>query len=280
MHGYYPGLDSVYGGNPIHGAYRGLFMAVQRFAVEHPEYDYIWHWELDIRYIGNYYELFRKSAIFAKREPHDPTLRRAQKYLIPEYRNWSMTTGESPANKDKPLDYKEADLITFNIIFDQIGSKWVFEPDVIGYPNGTDTPRRGSIITASRLSRDLLLKMHTVNADLRQANPPEAFPATVALHYGYKAVYVPHPVYMERHWEPIFQNKWFNARDLFRVEDMFEGTSYYYRNWHARDIYLRWRNDEARVPGEDICRMPVLLHPIKDIDDVAVSTKTKSGKAQ
>ena len=276
MHGLYPGLSSVFEGNPIHGAYRGLFMAAQKFALDHPEYDYVWHWELDIRYTGNYYEFFHKSAEWARKEPFDPTQRRSSKYLIPGFKNWTLTAGPLPPK----INAQEADLITFNIIFDQKGSKWVFERDLVNYPNGTDTPRRGSIITASRLSRRLLLKMNQVNGELRQATASEAFPATVALHYGLKAVFVPHPVYQERLWDPEFESKYFNAPDLFRQEDMFEGTTYYYRNWHARDVYMRWRNDEKTGSGEDICRKPLLLHPIKEVLDVPKKNPKKEKTKQ
>jgi Protein of unknown function (DUF3405) len=193
MHGYYPGLNSVFGGNTIHGAYRGLFMALQKFAVENTQYDFFYNWEMDIRYIGNYYEFFHKTNAWARHEPFDPTMRRSQKYFIPSIHNWS-----TPA---VPED-EEADLIQYGPIFDQIGSKWNFEPDVVGYVNGTDTPRRAVIISASRLSRRLLLKMNHVNAVLRQAVAPEAFPATVALHYGMKAIFVPHPVFIDRPWPP------------------------------------------------------------------------------
>ena len=193
MHGWYPGLNSVFDGNTIHGAYRGLFMALQKFAAENTQYDFFYNWEMDIRYIGNYYEFFHKTNTWARHEPFDPTMRRSQKYFIPSIHNWS-----SPAI---PED-EEADLIQYGPIFDQIGSKWNFEPDVVGYVNGTDTPRRAVIISASRLSRRLLLKMNHVNAVLRQAVAPEAFPSTVALHYGMKAVFVPHPVFLDRPWPP------------------------------------------------------------------------------
>jgi hypothetical protein len=178
-------------------AYRGLFMALQKFAVDHPEYDYFYNWEMDIRYIGNYYEFFSKTALWARHEPFDPTMRQSQKYFIPEIHNWS---------ESNPLETEEADLIVHGPIFDQIGSKWNFENDVVGYENGTETPRRAVIISASRLSRRLLLKMNHVNAELRQAVAPEAFPATVALHYGMKAVFVPHPVYIDKSWPPRLSN--------------------------------------------------------------------------
>jgi hypothetical protein len=46
---------------PVHGPYRGLQMAMQHFAHIHPEYDYFWHWEMDIRYTGHYYDFFTNS---------------------------------------------------------------------------------------------------------------------------------------------------------------------------------------------------------------------------
>ena len=193
MHGYYPGLNSVLDGNVIHGAYRGLFMALQKFAVEHSEYDYFYNWEMDIRYTGNYYEFFSKTNTWARNEPFDPTMRRSQKYYIPEIHNWI-----SPPVPDD----EEADLIQYGPIFDQIGSKWNFEKDVVGYENGTDTPRRAVIISASRLSRRLLLMMNHVNAELKSSVAPEAFPATVALHYGMKAIFIPHPVFIDKPWPP------------------------------------------------------------------------------
>src|SRR5579859_4432846 len=102
-------------------AYRGLFMALQKFAVENPQYDYFYNWEMDIRYIGNYYEFFTKTGKWAAEEPFDPTMRRCQKYYIPEIHNWTRP--------EKHEDQGEADLIVLGPIFDQIGSKWNFEND-------------------------------------------------------------------------------------------------------------------------------------------------------
>jgi hypothetical protein len=231
---------------------------------------------MDIRYTGNYYEFFTKTDSWARKEPFDPTMRRSQKYYIPEIHNWT-----SPS---VPED-EEADLIQYGPIFDQIGSKWNFEKDVQGYENGTDTPRRAVIISASRLSRRLLLMMNHVNAELKQSVAPEAFPATVALHYGMKAVFVPHPVFIDKPWPPRtfppankhtnvldMLDEWFNAIDLFREENMFEGVSWYYRTHHAPDIYYRWRNDEKKNAVDEICRWPLLLHPIKDVRDVVPPT--------
>jgi hypothetical protein len=63
-------------------------------------------------------------------------------------------------------------------------------------------------------------------------------------------------------------DEWFNAIDMFREENMFEGISWYFRTHHAPDIYYRWRNDEKRHAPDEICRWPLLLHPVKDVRDV------------
>src|SRR5262245_33487529 len=139
-------------------------MPLQKFAVDNPQYDFFYNWEMDIRYIGNYFEFFTKTNTWARHQPFDPSMRRSQKYYIPEIHNWTQTPDED----------EEADLIQYGPIFDQIGSKWNFEEDVVGYVNGTDTPRRAVIISASRISRRLLLRMNLVNAELRQAVAPEA----------------------------------------------------------------------------------------------------------
>ena len=36
-------------------------MPVQKFALEHPEYGYIWNWEMDSRFVGNYADLIQGS---------------------------------------------------------------------------------------------------------------------------------------------------------------------------------------------------------------------------
>ena len=146
---------------------------------------------MDIRYTGNYFEFFTKTNRWAGHEPFDLNMQRSQGYYIPEIHNWTNSYPED----------READLIQYGPIFDLIGSNWYFEHDVVGYPNGPDTPRRAVIIAAARLSRSLLLKMHHVNAVLRQAVATEAL-STVALHYGLKAVFVPHPVFMDKRWPP------------------------------------------------------------------------------
>ena len=54
---------------PVHGVYRGLQMAMQYFAAQHPEYDFFWEWEHDVRYTGHYLDLVTKLADWARRQP-------------------------------------------------------------------------------------------------------------------------------------------------------------------------------------------------------------------
>ena len=39
-------------------SYRSCLMALQKFWIDHQEYDFVWNWELDVRYIGNYLDFF------------------------------------------------------------------------------------------------------------------------------------------------------------------------------------------------------------------------------
>ena len=43
-------------------SYRSCFMPLQKFALDHPEYAYIWNWEMDTRFTGDYGDLMKGSA--------------------------------------------------------------------------------------------------------------------------------------------------------------------------------------------------------------------------
>ena len=66
-----------------HGAYRGLHMSLQWFAHQHPEYEYFWNWEMDIRYTGHYYELFDRLGGFAQNQSRKGLWDRNAKFYIP-----------------------------------------------------------------------------------------------------------------------------------------------------------------------------------------------------
>jgi len=199
---------------------------------------------------------------------------------------------------------EEADLITLNPIFDPEGTSWGLAEDITGYNetggNGKP-PRRAQIITASRMSRRLLMTMHRETAFKKHHAFPEMWPATVALHHGYKAVYAPHPVYVDREWPTEYLARVLNggrngAAGGSRLsvfgdrEHNMRGMTWFYNAGFPANLYRRWlglkvNNDGGeqfemtadlsmddttvgRMRGGEgrMCLPPMLLHPVKDVE--------------
>lgn len=351
---------------PVHGVYRGLQMAMQYFAYNHPEYEHFWQWEMDIRYTGHYLDLFTKMEDWAKKQPRKGLWERNSRFYLPaEHGTWEdfsqmarvqsemgttgannvwdgidggkkkkpqeLTRGEKmvwgpvrPADENDwfependpvpPTSYEhdkykwgvgeEADLITLNPMFDPEGTTWLLADDITGY-NETDgtgkPPRRAQIITASRMSRRLLLTMHRETAFKKHHAFPEMWPATVALQHGYKGVFVPHPLYVDREWPTQYMAAVFNGgkngasggarTSVFgQREHNLQGLTWFYNSGFAPNLYRRWlgvkvnndggeefeltrdmSKDETSVGqmrgGEGrMCLPPMLIHPIKGVD--------------
>jgi hypothetical protein len=345
----YPGGD--FGGsveNPsgqeVHGVYRGAHMALQLFALAHPQYAHFWNWEMDMRWLGDYYELFDRVGAWAREQSRRGLWERNQKYYIPHLHgsweeftarvhNETETAGRQPlfgpvhfpgrrnvrfeeqGMSFLPADCsahgsgadpalcgvgEEADLITLNPIFDAEDSGWVFASDVTGYDGTLATPpRRVAIITAGRLSRRLLAVMHEETWRMRHSMFSEMFPATMALHHGLKAVYAPHPVYLDRAWALGVADRSFNGgRDGstsgpgspfdYENEHNHKGSSWYFNSDFAGLLWRRWlgyaqmdgrgpdggrggrgtlRGGKAEEEGPDgtgrMCLRSMLVHPIK-----------------
>jgi len=82
----YQGIHDLYSRGPelpVHGVYRGLQMALQFFAHNHPEYDFFWQWEMDIRYTGHYYDLLAKMEGWAKAQPRKGLWERSARFYLP-----------------------------------------------------------------------------------------------------------------------------------------------------------------------------------------------------
>ncbi|KAI0003984.1 hypothetical protein F4779DRAFT_600703 [Xylariaceae sp. FL0662B] len=349
---------------PVHGVYRGLQMAMQYFAYQHPEYEYYWQWEMDIRYIGHYYDLFSKVESWAKKQPRKGLWERNARFYFPSVHGtwedfkqmarvqseigstgadniWDGVPGSEKhpqANRgDKPVwgperpsdpnDWyepdndpmpettyekdkyawgvdEEADYITFNPMFDPEGTTWGLADDITGYnttePNGKP-PRRAHIITASRMSRHLLMTMHRETAFMKHHAFPEMWPATVALQHGYKGVFIPHPLYVDREWPTeLFARTLNNGKNgasggsrtsvFGQREHNLLGLTWFYNSGFAPNLYRRWlglkvNNDggeefelttdesknattvsEMRGGEGRMCLPPLLLHPIKDVE--------------
>ncbi|EGS19179.1 uncharacterized protein CTHT_0058040 [Thermochaetoides thermophila DSM 1495] len=356
---------------PVHGSYRGLQMAMQYFAHNHPEYDYFWQWEMDIRYIGHYLDLFTKLERWAKEQPRKGLWERNGRYYVPavhgswedfkqmvrvqvehgtvgvdnpwdlgnfkektnnkspstphsEQPIWGPLRPESPSDwldpssdPSPPTTYEQdaytwgvgedADLITLSPIFDPDGTTWPLADDITGYnttsgPRGKP-PRRAQIITASRMSRRLLLLMHRHTFLKKQHAFPEMWPATVALHHGLKAVYAPHPVYVDRAWPTEYLAGVLNAGKngasggartsvYGEREHNMRGLTWFYNAGFAGNLYKRWmglrvNNDggeefevvedmgkekDGSTPGRmkggegRMCLPPMLVHPVKEVE--------------
>jgi hypothetical protein len=197
---------------------------------------------------------------------------------------------------------EEADYIALNPIFNPDGTTWGLKEDITGYNRSEGLPpRRANIITTSRMSRRLLTTMHKMTAFKKQFAFPEMWPATVALQHGYKAVAVPHPVYVDRNWPTAYMAQVYNnGRDgasggsrtsIFgdREHNM-HGLSWFYNSGFAPNMYRRWLGLRVNNDGgeefegtEDkskkgkgvgnmrggegrMCLPPMLLHPVKDVE--------------
>ncbi|KAK6078685.1 hypothetical protein SCUP234_06023 [Seiridium cupressi] len=349
---------------PVHGVYRGLAMAMQYFAYQHPEYDYFWQWEMDIRYTGHYYDFFTKVENWAKQQPRKGLWERNARFYAPtEHGTWEDfrqmarvqaemgTVGadnlwEGVNHKNRPKEQhttrgdkivwgperpieendwfetendpkpettyekdkyvwgvgEEAEYIAFNPMFDPDGTTWGLADDITGYnTTRSKAPRRAQIITASRMSRRLLLTMHRMTAFKKQFAFPEMWPATVALQHGYKAVFAPHPLYVDREWPTAVITQTLNngkngASGGSRTsvfgdrEHNLRGLTWFYDSGFAPNLYRRWLGLKVNNDGgeefeltEDktknattvsnmrggegrMCLPPMLLHPIKGVD--------------
>lgn len=337
----YGGLSETnYRDLPVHGAYRSTYMPVQYFAHMHPEYDFFWHWEMDVRYTGHFYHFFDKVSKWAKSQPRKGLWERNARFYIPsEHGSWEdfkqLVRGQSengasiapgavfdavrqpedpiwgphgpsgPEDKlESIMDIKpdtaysednyewgvgeEADFITFNPLFDPSGTNWILAEDVTGYDTSKGfPPRRTAIITASRLSHRLLETMHRETALQRHTMFSEMWPGSCALHHGFKAVYAPHPVYIDRRWPTSYLAAIFNngrngasggsRTSVFSDERQhnFLGTSWYYHAGFPANLWKRWfgykvdggGGEVSEVAGEGrMCLPGMLLHPVKQID--------------
>ncbi|PIB03047.1 hypothetical protein CB0940_11913 [Cercospora beticola] len=314
-------------GSSIHGVYRSAHFALQWFSQQHPEYDFFWNWEMDIRYTGHYYQFNEKITEWARKQPRKGMWERSSRFYIPKYHGtWDNFTKfveneveyvDKPKNNptdsgpipvwgpvrdfpnggmlDPPegvtplISYEmdnydwgtdeEADIITFNPIFDPSQTNWVFSWDITGYRRDLPPPpRRCAIVTVARLSKRLLDIAHHETWRFRHTMFPEMWPPSVALHHGLKAVYAPHPVYFDRDWDLEYMNQVFNyPKNLWDSpfgwgEHNMLGSSFYYNSGFSGALWRRWlgqyENGEGGKRQEEegtgrMCLRGVLHHPIK-----------------
>ncbi|RMZ88363.1 hypothetical protein DV736_g4406, partial [Chaetothyriales sp. CBS 134916] len=344
----YGGLEETWMRNlPVHGVYRSTFMPMQYFAYQHPEYDFFWNWEMDVRTTSHWYHLFDSVREWAKKQPRKYLWERNGRFYVPaKHGSWEdfsqmirvqteqgtnsvnnmwsglraggnepgavRQAGDRPIwGPERPLDdevdfdddpqpptsyekdkYKwgvgeEADLITFNPLFDPDGTTWLLADDTTGY-NVTQgrPPRRTAIITATRLSRRLLIDMHKETALRKHTMFSEMWPASCALHHGLKVVYAPHAEYIDRKWPVDYLEATFNGgrngasggarTSVFGDrEHNFRGTTWYYNAGFPEVLWHRWLGMKFNGDGGEMyekegegrmCLPGMLLHPIKRVE--------------
>jgi hypothetical protein len=300
----------------VHSVYRSAHFALQWFSQARPEYDFYWNWEMDMRLTGNYFEFHNSIGEWAKKQPRKGLWERSSRYYIPElHGSWKNFTEmveeelynsdekpiwgppkfentgmlESPPETTPPHSYlqdnyewgvgEEADIITFNPIFDPAKTNWVFRDDVTGYNlDLPEPPRRCAIITVSRLSKRLLDLMHRETYLMKHHMFPEMWPPTVAFHHGLKAVYAAHPVHFNHNWPLESLDNTFNkppkpTDSVFGWGEHNQlGSSFYYNAAFGSEWWRRWlgsrENDMGGPIAEEagtgrLCMRSTLFHPVK-----------------
>lgn len=303
------------------------WLSVQKFSHDHPQFEYIWNWEMDFRYTGHHYDLLDNIEKFSRKQPRKGLWERNERYYIPEYHGDYDTTfresierqygdgvvwgppdlpfikpqGPKPPSSPSEDNYEwgvgeAADVITVGPMFNPIDSLWIIGEHIWGYVDENHRketlPRRTTIITHSRVSKRLLNLMHVENMRGNHV-ASEMTPQTVALHHGLKAVFAPHPIFMDRSWTGAFVNKWFNAGPDGAAgghgsamgwwrERRYQGSTWYYRAEPPNRLFNNWMGwEDTSIGGASWerhngrpCLPSILLHPIKDSEPTEKDHRT------
>lgn len=232
------------------------YMPVQWFMATHPEFEYVWNWEMDARHIGQTYQFVEQMAKFAKKQPRKHLVERNTRFYFPsahgtyeEFFNetnrqiresdfvgsiWGpdldltdFVLGPQPPTSEAEDNYEwgvgeEADFISLLPIWDPLWTSWGWRHTIYGYEDPFVT-RRAYINTHARFSRRLLHAMHEENTRGRNMMA-EMWPTTVAMHHGLKAVYAPQPVWFSHRWpseykEWVFNSEGWGAASFYNESD-------------------------------------------------------------
>lgn len=157
---------------PDVGQYQVLlaqFMPVQWFMETHPEFEYVWNWEMDARYIGHHYHFTEKVSEFAAKQPRKLLWERNARFFLPklhgsygEFFNetikqiqdspfafnpvWGhrhfdepMVIGPTPPHSEESDNFEwgvgeEADFISLLPIWDPRHTTWVSPFKILSFP--------------------------------------------------------------------------------------------------------------------------------------------------
>lgn len=252
------------------------YMPLQLFSLRNPSYEHIWNWELDVRYTNHYGQLFSNIARYAASHLDDTPHHSPSRYFdTPLYPPTANPPALLTSTRQSP------DLITFLPLFNASLTHWVWRKYSIRYgPVFFPNALQATVILTNRLSRALLYKMHEENLAGR-ALIAEMFPASLALSNNFSHLYFPHPIYFDRVWAPKTIDQVFNhgpnadrggaLAGVVDQEHHFEGSSWYYANRFAPEVYAQWMGWARKGPGSRdwerengrVCLPGMLLHPIK-----------------
>ncbi|KAI5303050.1 hypothetical protein KEM56_000084, partial [Ascosphaera pollenicola] len=79
----YWGMEQRHPRRSVYGNYRSTFMPVQWWSYQHPEFDYVWNWEMDARNTGSWYHFFEKVSQWARKQPRKGLWERNARYYVP-----------------------------------------------------------------------------------------------------------------------------------------------------------------------------------------------------
>ncbi|KAL6245796.1 hypothetical protein RBB50_006949 [Rhinocladiella similis] len=220
---------------------RSPWMIIQWFARNHPEFDFFYQWEFDVRFTGHYLDFFESVEKFGRDQPRKGIWERAGRVYIPAIHGGFDTTfrestrredphhvwgpvsvegvrprGPKPPSKETEDNYEwgvgeDADWVGFLPSFNVTGTNWWFRNYLWGYAQGRSTPRRATLIAQGRVSRRVLEVMNYENAENGHHIDAEMFPQTMCLHHGLKSTTFPHPIFADRHWPADTLQSTFNG---------------------------------------------------------------------
>lgn len=238
---WYPAINQG-GGQALH-----MNQPLQLFSVMNPDFRFVWQFELDVRYTGNWYNFLEKAESWAREQPRKLQFERATNFYIPSYHGsyanfsdsveaahpdggvWGPERSEAvprPLGPSPPReiaaedDYswgvgEEADVISVSPIIDLNHTELFKKNPISGFPEGQDVPRRSLMVTpVVRLSRQLLQVMHDAQREQGMDMRSEMFAHTMALLHGLKVAHFPVPQYLDHQGEvdgPEEINRLFNA---------------------------------------------------------------------
>ncbi|KAB8360862.1 hypothetical protein FH972_024596 [Carpinus fangiana] len=153
------------------------FMPLQWFSKTHPEFEYIWNWEMDARLIGQHYHFMEQVGDFAAKQPRKYLWERNARFFLPAVHGkyskyfddtnkivklakaakylqtvwgpqpWApeqILTGPKPPTSEEEDNFtwgvgEEADLLTLLPLWDPRETFWSYRDKLFNFPRGPDS---------------------------------------------------------------------------------------------------------------------------------------------